>query len=145
MRETLPEFERRGVRVAAVVQGTAEEAARFCGRHGVERICVPDPDKASYRAIGLPRTSWGALVFALPALRRRRAEARAAGCANSLTGTLRKHSDVLQLPGAAVIGRDGRILWVHRGAHPGDLPSAAALLETVDRLLPATRKEETIR
>jgi hypothetical protein len=143
LRERLPEFERRGVRVAAVVQGTADEAARFCGRHGAERICVPDPDKASYRAMGLPRTSWAALVFALPALRRRRAEARAAGCASSLTGTLRKHSDVLQLPGAALVGRDGRLLWVHRGAHPGDLPSAAALLDTVDRLLPSIGKETT--
>jgi hypothetical protein len=143
LRERLPEFERRGVRVAAVVQGTADEALRFCGRHGMERICVPDPGRASYRAMGLPRTSWGALLFALPALRRRRAEARAAGCASSLTGTLRKHSDVLQLPGAALVGRDGRLLWVHRGAHPGDLPSAAALLDTVDRLLPSIGKETT--
>lgn len=143
LREKLPDFERRGVRVAAVVQGTAEEAARFCGRHGVERICLPDPTKASYRAMGFSRTSWTGIIFARADLKRRRTEAKAAGCANSLTGTFQKHSDVLQLPGAALIGRDGKILWLHRGAHPGDLPSADALLATVDRLRPATGKETT--
>jgi AhpC/TSA antioxidant enzyme len=129
------------VRVAAVVQGTAEEAARFCGRHGVEAVCVPDPQRASYRAMGFPRTSWKAIVFASAEAKRRRADAKAAGCGNSLSGTMRPHTDVLQLPGAAVIARGGAIRWLHRGSHPGDLPSARALLATVDHVLSPTGKE----
>ncbi len=33
----------------------------------------------------------------------------------------KKHSDILQLPGAALVGADGVLLWVHRGRHTGDL------------------------
>ncbi len=131
MRERLTQFEALGVRLACVVQGTAEEAARFCARHGLERICIPDPDKESYRLIGLGRTPWRNILFASEALRRRRAEAKAAGCQNSLRGTFQKHSDVRQLSGAALIAQGGEILWLHRGTHTGDLPSADELLKVV--------------
>ena len=99
--------------MAWVVQGTAEEAARFCGRYGLERICIPDPDKESYRLIGLGRTSWKDILFASDALRRRRAKAKEAGCQNSLRGTFQRHSDILQLSGAALIAQGGKILWLH--------------------------------
>ncbi|MGH9532351.1 MAG: AhpC/TSA family protein [Terriglobales bacterium] len=137
MREKLSEFEARGVRLACVVQGTAEEAARFCGRHGVEQICIPDPEKQSYRAMGFPRTTWGKLLFASPELKQRRRESGEAGCSNNLTGALQEHSDVFQLPGAALIARGGSILWLHRGQHPGDVPLADGLLEVVQQKLPA--------
>ena len=135
MREKLPEFEAHGVRLACVVQGTGEEAARFCGRHGVEQICVPDPDKQSYRAMGFARTTWGKLIFASPELKQRRKESGAAGCSNNLTGALQEHSDILQLPGAALIARGGSILWLHRGQHPGDVPLAQELLSVVEQKL----------
>jgi len=118
-----------------VVQGTAEEAARFCGRHGIAQICIPDPDKESYHAMGLARTSWKNILFASDDLRRRRGEAQAAGCRKSLSGTLQKHSDVLQLPGAALVAKGGKILWLHRGTHPGDLPSADELLRVAEKVL----------
>ncbi len=124
------------MRVACVVQGTAEEAARFCGRHGVADLCLPDPAKESYRALGLARTRWRNILFASADLHRRRAEAKEAGCGNSLVGSLQKHSDVLQLPGAALIARGGKILWLHRGVHTGDLPSLDDIIEKVKRLLP---------
>ncbi len=135
MRERLPEFERQGVRLACAVQGTAEEAARFCGRHGVEQICIPDPEKESYRAMGFPRTTWGKLLFASPELKQRRKESGEAGCSNSLTGALQAHSDVLQLPGAALMACGGKILWLHRGQHPGDVPLAEGLLQAVRQKL----------
>ena len=135
MREKLAEFESRGVRVSCVVQGTAEEAARFCGRHGLAEICIADPSKESYRAMNLGRASWRNILFASPDYRRRRAEAGQAGCRNSLTRALQKHSAVLQLPGAALVARGGNILWLRRGSHPGDLPSAEALLKVVDQHL----------
>jgi len=131
LREALPEFQRRGIRVGCVVQGTAEEMARFCGRHGVEALCIPDPQRESYRAMGLERTRWRHILFPAPEGRRRRAAAKAAGCPISLEGTFQKYSDVLQLPGAALVSRDGIILWLHRGASPSDLPSPAEILTGV--------------
>jgi len=110
------------------VQGTAEEMARFCARHGVEAVCIPDPLRESYRAMGLERTNWSSILFPSPEGRRRRAAAKAAGCSVSLEGTFQKHSDVLQLPGAALISGEGIILWLHRGASPSDLPAPAELL-----------------
>lgn len=128
MGERLPDFDSAGVRLACVVQGTAEEAQRFCGRHGLAGRCIGDPRKQSYRAMGLRRTTWGKIIFASAELKKRRAEAQAAGCSNSLRGALQAHSDILQLPGAALISREGKILWLHRGEHTGDLPAADELL-----------------
>ena len=102
----------------------------------MEQICVPDPEKESYRAMGLGRTTWPKLLFASPELRRRRGESAAAGCSNSLAGALQSHTDILQLPGAALMARGGSILWLHRGTHPGDVPLAGELLEVVKQKLP---------
>lgn len=129
MREKLPAFGERGVHLACIVQGTEQEAARFCGRHDIAPQCIPDPDKVSYQAMGFPRTTWKAILLGSPELKRRRAEAAEAGCGINLRGTFQEHSDVMQLPGAALIARGGRILWLHRGTHPGDLPSAEDLLK----------------
>ena len=136
MREKRSEFGRRGVALACVVQGTAEEAARFCGRHGVESLCIPDPRKESYRALGLGRASLKELLFPSDDLKRRRAEAKQAGCSNKLEGASQKHSDIFQLPGAAFIAAGGTILWLHRSKHTGDLPSADGLLEIVGKFVP---------
>jgi hypothetical protein len=137
VREQRSGIDAAGLAVACVVQGTADDVRRFCGRHGIEALCVPDPDKASYRAMGLERTSWGALLRPSSDLKRRRGEARASGCGVSLSGTFRRHSDVLQLPGAALVARGGEILWLHRGTHPGDLPPIARLLEVARERLRA--------
>jgi hypothetical protein len=136
LRDVLPEFEKRGVQIACIVQGTASEAERFCGRHGVAGICIGDPNRESYRSMALERTSWWRILLAPAAARRRRKQASVAGCSVSLSGTLQKHSDVLQLPGAALIARGGGIIWLHRGTHPGDLPAAPELLTVVDRYNP---------
>ena len=136
MREQQPALEKL-VRLGIVVQGTAPEAARFCGRHGVEPLCIPDPQKESYQAMGFRRCSWKELVFAGAGLKQRRAEAAAAGCAVNLPGAFQRHSDWLQLPGAALVARGGRILWIHSAEHAGDLPSAADLLRVVEQRLAA--------
>jgi len=137
LREKQSEFERRGVALACVVQGTAEAAARFCGRHGVEALCIPDPQKESYRALGLGRASLRELIFPSDDLKRRRAEAKQAGCSNKLEGARQKHSDIFQLSGAALVATGGTILWLHRSKHTGDLPSAEGLLEIAGKFLPS--------
>lgn len=81
--------------------------------------------------MGFGRTSWKAMIFPSGDLKRRRAEAKQAGCSVSVQGSFQKHSDILQLPGAALMARGGRILWLHRGQHTGDLPSLAELIDVV--------------
>jgi hypothetical protein len=103
-------------------------------------ICIGDPERASYRSMGLERTTWWRILLAPAALRRRRKQASAAGFSASLSGTLQKHSDVLQLPGAAIMAQGGEIIWTHRGDHPGDLPSAHELLAAIDRTNPGKRR-----
>jgi hypothetical protein len=85
--------------------------------------------------MGLERTRWLDIIFASARDRQRRAEAKQAGCSISITGSMQKHSDILQLPGAAFIDKGGKILWLHRGASTSDLPSAETLFDTVTRLL----------
>ncbi len=128
MRERAAEFESLRVNLALVVQGDAKQAAAFCGRHGLAGRCVADPEKESYRAMGFGRTSWKDLIFASDELKARRKEVRDAGCSMDFGGAMKAHSDWMQLPGAALVGRDGKILWLHHGGHPGDLPGAAELL-----------------
>lgn len=119
------------MRVGCVVQGNSDQMAIFCGRHGVASVCIPDPQRASYRAMGLERTSWRQILFPSKEGKRRRVEARASGFPVSLEGTLQKNGDVLQLPGAALVGSDGRILWLHRGEAAYDLPPAHELVRVV--------------
>jgi hypothetical protein len=137
VRERLPDFERLGVRVAPIVQAAPADAARFCARHGLEGLCVPDPERRSHRAVGLGRTSWWSLLFPPAPMRARRGEARRRGFGPSLRGTLLRGSDVRQLPGALLVARGGRILWLHRGADPADLPAPDRLLEVAARHLAA--------
>ena len=128
LREKLPEFEALGVRVVCVVQGTAEEAQRFCARHGLAEGCIGDPHKESYHAMGFGRTRWKEILFASDELKHRREEAHQLGCGVSLKGTFQKHSDVLQLPGGALVDRAGRILWLSRPKTLAGLPRADELL-----------------
>ena len=131
LREKRPQFDALGVQVVCVVQGTLDEARKFCARHGMTGDCVPDPEKESYRAMGFTRTTWKDILFAAGELKRRRNEAKDLGCGVSLEGTFQKHSDVLQLPGAALVDRSGAILWLHHGTHPADMPSMDELLSIV--------------
>lgn len=126
------EFRARGARVVAIGQGTGDEAAGFCREAGSDFDCLGDPHKRVYRAFALPRAGWWQ-VTAQPFLedprlafdRIRRA---------SLKGSLMKHSDVLQLPGVAIVDRRGVIRYLHRASRTDDLPSAPEILEQLDRL-----------
>ena len=88
---------------------------------------IPDPEKESYRAMEL-----GAMplwrMFTTRDLWRRHKLAKARGFRQSWRQTFAKESDWFLLPGVALIGRRGRILWMHRGEHMGDIPPADALL-----------------
>ncbi len=136
LRDAAPQLLERGVRVACVVQAHARDLRSVCpgaatshggtvGRPGL--LCIPDPGRESHRALGLARMSpWKLLTSA--ELWRRRAQARSGGFRQDWKRTFRRESDGLRLPGAALIARGGRILWLYRGDHLADLPSAEALV-----------------
>jgi len=131
LREKLPEFEKLHVSLACIVQGTATDAEELCGPFGLTPSCIPDPQKESYAKIGLDRAKWKELLFPSDELRQRRKENRDAGFSISITRSLKATCDILLLPGAAIVARGGKILWLHRGANPADLPLANDLLEKV--------------
>jgi hypothetical protein len=125
LRELESEFERHGIAVRFIVIGNAGEAARFCAKFGDPSRCVPDPEKRTYRAMGLK--SFGMIGFLTnPDLKGRRAENAAAGFAQDWGET--KARNVRQLPGAALIDAGG-VRWLYRSKHPGDLPPMRDMLK----------------
>ena len=115
----------RGAEVVGICQGTAEETAEFRRAAGVTFPCVGDPAKRSYEAYGLGRGNvWQIFVEPiLPGI-----QTLWAGYRFDVRGTLRPHSDWYQLPGVAIVDTDGVVRYLHRGHHPGDIPSPADLL-----------------
>ncbi|MBV8074025.1 MAG: AhpC/TSA family protein [Candidatus Eremiobacteraeota bacterium] len=135
MRELEGEFERARINVRFVVIGSPELAAEFCGRFGDPARCIADPEKRTYAAMGLENYALWKLPFD-PALRRRRAENKAAGFRQNWRAT--RIENAAQLPGAALFDADGLVRWTHRGTHPGDLPPMAEMLATARAALSRT-------
>jgi hypothetical protein len=135
LREQTPELEKLGIQLTCIVQGDAQEAAEFCGQYQMAEKCIPDPQKETYRKFGLDRATWGSLLFPSPELKKRRKENRAAGFNVSVKGSLKSHCDILLLPGAAVVAKGGRILWLHRGKNPADLPAVKLMIDVAKNLV----------
>lgn len=124
LREAQPRLAERGVRLACIVQARPEDLRAVCG---AEIHCIADPKGTSYAAVGLGRMSIFRLLTS-PGFHRRRAEAARKGFKQNWKRTFAKESDTLRNPGAALVARGGRILWLYRGDHAGDLPRADDLL-----------------
>src|ERR1700729_2765085 len=135
LREQTPELEKLGIQLACIVQGDAQEAAEFCGQYGMAQKCIPDPKKETYRKFGLDRATWGSLLFPSPELKERRKENQAAGFGISIKNSLKSHCDILLLPGAAIVAKGGKILWLHRGKNPADLPEAKVMIDEAKKIL----------
>jgi len=135
LRDKKAAFAKLGVKVACVVQGNADDADELCGPFGLGENCVPDPGRRSYRKLGLDRAKWMDLLRPSEELRARRKENREAGFSVNLKRSMKGTCDILLLPGAALVARGGKILWVHRAVHVGDMPNADALLETTRKYL----------
>lgn len=118
--------------VRFVTIGSQSKAEEFCGARGAAGLCIGDEDKRTYRAMGLEQYNLLKL-FTDPALKKRRAENKAAGFSQNWGAT--KIQDGAQLPGAAIIDASGIVRYVHRGAHPGDLPPLGELLERAKGLV----------
>jgi hypothetical protein len=128
----LGDFRKRGANVAAIGQGTGEEAARIARMLKLGFACYGDPDHDSYRALGLGRASVFGLTLApflsdpLGSLRNvARADMRAAAS---------PRSDVFRLGGALVADRTGEIRFLHRSRTTTDVPETDALLAALDAI-----------
>ena len=132
MREADQEFKAANVNVRFVVIGTPEDATEFAAQFGDASRCLSDPEKTTYEAMGLDDFNLLKL-FTTPDLSRRRRENKAAGFRQNWGAT--KLRNAAQLPGAAVIDAGGTIRWLHRGTHPGDLPSMIQMLAEARRVL----------
>jgi hypothetical protein len=132
----LPALQKRlgenGIDLACVVQGTKEEAGIFWPFPEIGYIL--DPAKRSYKLIGLERTSFLKIFFPNRELKDRRAEVSTLGCSMDRKGTTSRSSDVLQLPGLALIDADKKILWVHKAKHTGDLDLSETLADRMGAL-----------
>lgn len=126
-------LEEAGVNLVCVVQGTPEEIAIHWSFPDI--VAVGDPEKVTYRQMGFERTNLLKILLPSKALRSRRSEATAQGCSMNKAGMASPSSDILQLPGAALVDAAGRLLWVHRGRHTGDLDlSPEAVLRAVNQV-----------
>lgn len=124
LRAQAPDFAERGVHLACIVQATPEGVREVCGS---EILCIPDPESWSHQAMGFGRVGLLRMLLS-PAFWRRWRQASRAGFRQSWRRTFQRESDTRRLPGAVLVSRGGRILWVYRGEHPGDLPRADELL-----------------
>ena len=132
MRELDGDFAALGVNVRFFTIATPEEAQQFCAKFGDPSRCLADAEMTTYQAMGLE--SFTLLGFVLdPELKRRRAANNAAGFAQDWKNT--KYKNIRQLPGAALVDRDGEVRWIYRGKHPGDLPPMSEMLEAARKRL----------
>ena len=136
MRETQPKLAERGVGLACIVQARPGELRSLCG---AELHCIADPAHESYGAMGLRRMSFWRLFTSLD-LHRRRSQASAQGFKQSWRRSFAKESDTMLLPGAALVARGGRVLWLYRGEHAGDLPAADNLLAVASEFATPVRR-----
>ena len=124
LRETQPKLAERGVHLACIVQARREDLRGLCG---AELDCIADPRHASHAVMGLGRMKLWKILTSMD-FHRRRAQASGHGFRMSWRRTFARESDTFLLPGAALVARGGRVLWLYRGEHAGDLPAADNLL-----------------
>jgi peroxiredoxin len=122
-------IEVRGAQLIAIAQGTTADAERYCSALGVTYRCLGDPQRDSYRAFELPRGGFKEILFDPM---RAGNQAMRKGFKVSIRDSLRRHSDWFQLPGVAIVDRAGRLRYLYRSRHAGDLPAMDALLAVLD-------------
>jgi len=109
-----------GIARVCILQADAAETARWCAQNAGCSTCVPDQKRETYAAIGLGHTTFGDILKPSESLKQRRNEAKTAGVKQNWLRTFAPGNDVLQLPGAALVDRDGTIRYIHRGTDTSD-------------------------
>jgi hypothetical protein len=98
----------------------------YRARLGLPYPVLSDEDRAVYRAYGLGRGPWWRVWG--PATLRRYGQLLRRGRRLQRVG-----GDTLQLGGDVVVGRDGRVVMVHRSRGPADRPPVDDLVAAVRR------------
>lgn len=123
-------FEELGVGIVAVSMSKPELLGPYLQRRPLPFPIYADPDRASYQAMGLPRSTWWrflrpavigkylALIFRGWRIRR-----------------IPEGEDALQLGGDFLIARSRRLLWEYRSASPTDRPDLATLLAAARKVV----------
>lgn len=132
MQEGLDDFEKRGVQVVAIGQGTGEQAAQFAEKWGVAIPILGDVRGAAYQAFGMLRGSWWTVVVR-SLLTDPVETVRLIGQAD-MKGAALPAADVLRLPGVAIIEQGGRMRFLHKARETSDFPSNTTMLAAVDAL-----------
>jgi peroxiredoxin len=113
--------EAAGLGVVLVGMGSPEESQAFRRRFDVPFPLVCDPEKRLYTLYGLGTGKVAEVLSPRVLLRSLGALGR-----GHVPG--RPQGDVLQMPGAFVIDRDGTVLLAHYSRDPADHPAPEALL-----------------
>jgi peroxiredoxin len=122
------EFDRRAVSIAVISFADPAELSRYQNDHNWPFPIFSDPSRSSYESFGLGRLPWfrvfsaKTLWFYLRSLRARDRWHR--------YGT----DDIYQGGGDFLIDRNGNVLFAYRNRNPADRPTAAKLLQDIDRL-----------
>lgn len=98
----------------------------YRNRLGLPFPVLSDEERAVYRAYGLGRGPWWR-VWGWSTARRYATLLRRGRRLEAVRG------DTLQLGGDAVVGRDGRVLYLYRSTGPADRPPVDDLVDAVRR------------
>ena len=118
------EFERAGVSLVVIGQGTPAHARAFVEDHDVGGLrLLVDSERAAYNAAGTRKSGVMGLVGPKVALRAAKAVANERVMQGKIVGS------ATQLGGVLVVATDGRVVWSHIASDAGDNPPNSAVLE----------------
>ncbi|MDP2601027.1 MAG: SelL-related redox protein [Deltaproteobacteria bacterium] len=128
VKATKDQFEARGVSIVVISFAEPRRLAPYEAQHQWPFVLLADPKRTAYDAFTLKRLSW-LQVFSLTTLKLYWRLLR--------EGKKREDygkDDIYQSGGDFLIDRDGNLLFSHRSQDPADRPTAAKLLEIIDRI-----------
>jgi peroxiredoxin len=132
LQASITEFTRRGMQVVAVGQGTGDEADKFCTQWGIGLPCLGDPERSTYQEYGLRRGGWWSVLFR--SLLTRPIHTLRLLLDADLEGVRLTSTDLLQLPGVAIVEWGGTLRAIHVATRPEDMPPPSEVCAAIDRL-----------
>ena len=123
MKDHYEELRAENCEVIAFSFAPPEIVGQFLQESPMPFAVLSDPSRSAYHALGLGRTSWGAMLR--PASVGRYLKLMFRGWR---PGKPRKDEDLLQLGGDFILDAEGRVTYAHRSAEPTDRPGVEELL-----------------
>jgi hypothetical protein len=118
------EFERAGVSLVVIGQGTPAHARAFLSDHDVDGLrLLVDKDRAAYKAAGARKSGVMGLVGPKVVAR----GIQAARSERVMQGRI--IGNAAQLGGVLVMAQDGSVVWSHLASDAGDNPPNSVVLK----------------